>query len=352
MIQRYNHDMKRTSGIAGGRKSMVSSFLFILPVLIITGLLLALIVNFLHGKFSGRLIKISVVNSLALSGGVLLNLFITRMLVVRIKPVYVVLISFGFIAAVSVSGFLFILILEPFFFLYGARLIQSYLLINFVFALSLTVISSGFLVYQHRLMEKESVIGTERLLRKEIEQKLYNAKIHPHFLFNSLNLIVSMLGEPEKAEEALTILSELLRYHLDESAAETVPLSKEMENVKKYLALQKMRFGERLSFLITGKAEGVVPPLVIQPIVENAVKHNIKTVKHLHVDISINAPGDTIAVSVADSAGLVSESMIGKGSGLSITKRRTELAGGRFSIDGGAVIMTFPQSMPPVRSGR
>ena len=190
------------------------SLLVILLILISTGFLLALIVNFMHGKFSSRLIKISFINSFALAGGVMISLFITGNLVSRIKSRYIFLISFGMIVSVSFSGFLYILILEPFFFFYGSNLVQSYLMINFVFALSLTVISSGFLVYQQRLLEKEKIISQERLLRKDMEMKLYNAQIQPHFLFNSFNLMVSLLPEPEKAEEAIMMLSQIIRSEL------------------------------------------------------------------------------------------------------------------------------------------
>ena len=153
--------MNRNPGPETCRKITLLSLLVILVILVITGFMLALIINFMYGKFSGRLIKISLINSIALAAGVFLSLFITRLLVFRIKPGYIFLISFGLIAAVSISGFLYIFILEPFFFLYGSNLINSYFLINFVFALSLTIISSGFLIYQQRILEKEKVIYKE-----------------------------------------------------------------------------------------------------------------------------------------------------------------------------------------------
>ncbi|MBN2532575.1 MAG: histidine kinase [Spirochaetales bacterium] len=323
-------------------KTIFTSLLVILVILVITGFILALIINFMYGKFSGRLIKISLINSIALAGGVFLNLFITRMLVSRIKPQYIFFISFGLIAAVSISGFLYIFILEPFFFLYGSNLINSYFLINFVFTLSLTIISSGFLIYQRRILEKEKIIHTERLLRKEMEQKLYNAKINPHFLFNSLNLIISLLPAPEKAEEALTKLSEIFRYHLDTSSGDTVPLSSELENIRKYLFLQKLRFEERLSYQIIEKTDGFIPPLIIQPLVENSVKHNIKKVKHLEIEIVIMKSQDIIIIQIHDSCRNVTTDMIGKGSGLTITKKRLEMAGGQFKIYNGGIIMEIP----------
>ncbi|MBN2441945.1 MAG: histidine kinase [Spirochaetales bacterium] len=325
------------------QKTTLFSLLLILLVLFITGFLLALIINFMHGKFSGRLIKISFINSIALAGGVLINLFITGNLIPRVKTRYIFLISLCIIAGVSISGFLYIFILEPFFLLYGSNLIKSYFLINFVFALSLTIISSGFLIYQQKLIEKEKIINKERILRKEMENRLYNARINPHFLFNSLNLMISLLPTPEKAEEALTTLSHILRYHLDASAKDTVSLSSELESVKKYLYLQKLRFEERLTYQISEKCDGIIPPLIIQPLVENSVKHNLEKIKHITITIDVYKTDTTIVIHIKDSCEAVTEGMIGKGTGLIITKKRVELAGGSFSIQDGGIILEIPR---------
>jgi len=318
-------------------------------ILIITGVLLALIINFIYGKFSGRLIKISIINSMSLAGGVLLNLFITRILVLRIKTPFIFLISFGLIAGVSISGFIYIFFLEPFFFLYGSSLLQSYFLINFVFALSLTIISSGFLVYQQRLLEKEKVITTERLLRKDMEQKLYSARINPHFLFNTLNLMISLIPTPQKAEDALTTLSELLRYHLDVSAMNSVFVSTEIANIKKYLYLQKLRFGDKLNFSINEEIDCPVPPLIIQPLVENSVKHNIKKVKSLFINIDVVQKDSKIIIHVIDSCRNLTSKMVGTGTGLTITKKRTELVGGNFIIENGGIKLEFPDKRSAVK---
>jgi two-component system, LytTR family, sensor kinase len=323
-------------------KINVISLVIILLFLIVTGLLLAFIINFMYGKFSVRLIKISLINSIALAGGVFLNLFITRILAGRLKAAFLFLISFFFITGASISGFLFVFIFEPFFFLYGPNLINSYFLINFVFALSLTVISTGFLVYQQKLREKENAIHKERLLRREIEQKLYNAKINPHFLFNSLNLIVSLIPSPEKAEEALTKLSDIFRYHLDASARDTVRISAELQAMRKYLSLQKLRFEERLTYTILEKADGQIPPLILQPLVENAVKHNMKKVKHLHIRIHVMKKNDGIVIRISDSCRSLEPGMIGMGSGLAITKKRIELAGGWFTVEDGGIRLEIP----------
>jgi two-component system, LytTR family, sensor kinase len=330
------------SFIKKSKHSAFIGFLIILLVLISTGFLLALIINFMHGKFSPRLIKISFVNSFSLAAGVMVSLFITRNLLSRVKYRYIFLISFGMIICVCLSGFLYILILEPFFFLYGSALIKSYLLINFVFALSLTGITSGFLMYQQKLMEKEKIITTEQLLRKEMEMRLHNARIQPHFLFNSLNLMVSLIPEPEKAEKAILMLSDIIRYHLDASTKEMIHLSEEIANLRKYLYLQKLRFEERLTYELTEDVEGYIPPLMIQPLVENSIKHNMSVVKQLHIIINIKKVDGTIVVRIADSCRAVTSDMIGKGTGLTITQKRAILAGGVLHIEDGGITLILP----------
>lgn len=109
------------------------------------------------------------------------------------------------------------------------------------------------------------------------EIKALQAQINPHFLFNALNTIVSFLRiDPNKARELIINLSTYLRYNLDYSNS-FVDISKELEQVKAYVEVEKARFGEKLQVLFNIQ-EGIdikVPSLIIQPIVENSIKHGI-----------------------------------------------------------------------------
>lgn len=105
------------------------------------------------------------------------------------------------------------------------------------------------------------------------------ARIRPHFLFNTLNSAIALVrAEPAKAESLLEDLSELFRHALAESQ-EAVPLGQELELARHYLAIESVRFGDRLRIewnLDDSAADARLPPLILQPLVENAVKHGVE----------------------------------------------------------------------------
>ncbi len=105
------------------------------------------------------------------------------------------------------------------------------------------------------------------------------AQLHPHFLFNTLHAISAFVRqEPEKAETMLAELGELLRAAMDAANEPTVPLSREMEFIDRYLSIQKVRLGDRLQVEVdvpADLADALVPNLLLQPLVENAVEHGI-----------------------------------------------------------------------------
>lgn len=114
---------------------------------------------------------------------------------------------------------------------------------------------------------------------KELEVKTIKSHINPHFIFNSLNSIRALVDEnPERARKAITELSNILRSSLQAEKMETVPLHKELDIVKDYLALEQMRFEERLKielFVDEDTLNQPVPPMMLQTLVENAIKHGI-----------------------------------------------------------------------------
>ena len=114
---------------------------------------------------------------------------------------------------------------------------------------------------------------------KELELKTIKSHINPHFIFNSLNSIRALVDEnPKRARTAITELSNILRSSLQVEKMETVPLHKELDIVKDYLALEQMRFEERLKVemdIDEDTLEQRVPPMMLQTLVENAIKHGI-----------------------------------------------------------------------------
>ena len=114
---------------------------------------------------------------------------------------------------------------------------------------------------------------------KELEVKTIKSHINPHFIFNSLNSIRALVDEnPQRARKAITELSNILRSSLQAEKLETVPLKKELDIVKDYLELEQMRFEERLKVqfkIDEDTLDQPVPPMMLQTLVENAIKHGI-----------------------------------------------------------------------------
>jgi sensor histidine kinase YesM len=145
-----------------------------------------------------------------------------------------------------------------------------------------TVIFAIEIVYERlrkraRRVELREEQAQRQALRAQFEA--LQARTNPHFLYNSLNAVAGLIEEdPKRAEQALEKLSDLFRYALDGSQREHVRLSEELRTVRGYLEMEELRFGERLRYEVDVPADLgnlAVPPLVLQPLVENAVLHGI-----------------------------------------------------------------------------
>ncbi|MBV9108373.1 MAG: histidine kinase, partial [Gemmatimonadetes bacterium] len=131
--------------------------------------------------------------------------------------------------------------------------------------------------YSRRLRDRE--VHAARLNERLAEARLEALKmqIQPHFLFNTLHTISELVHEdPDAAERMITRLGDLLRLTVDNAQAHEVTLSQEMEFLEAYLEIQRTRFNDRLEVLVEvedGTEEALVPNLVLQPLVENAIRH-------------------------------------------------------------------------------
>jgi sensor histidine kinase YesM len=114
---------------------------------------------------------------------------------------------------------------------------------------------------------------------KEAELRALKSQVNPHFIFNSLNSLRALIDEdPARARKAVTQLANLLRYSLQSGQAETVPFEDELEVVNDYLALEQVRHEERLRLRLDIAPEALhmrIPPMLLQTLVENAVKYGI-----------------------------------------------------------------------------
>lgn len=138
-----------------------------------------------------------------------------------------------------------------------------------------------YMVWHYLERNRKDEIDKLNLLTvvKEMELKTIKSHINPHFIFNSLNSIRALVDEnPNRARKAITELSNILRSSLQVEKVETVTLKNELDIVKDYLAIEQMRFEERLKIefeIDTEMHDQLVPPMMLQTLVENAIKHGI-----------------------------------------------------------------------------
>jgi hypothetical protein len=135
---------------------------------------------------------------------------------------------------------------------------------------------------QESAREAEEAVLRYQILAREAELRAFKAQIDPHFLFNSLNAVASLCGtRPADARSMAQLLADFFRQTLQVGAMERITLGEEIDLVSRYLAIEKVRFGDRLEVRIDVDAAAAacfVPPLLLQPLVENAVRHGIASV--------------------------------------------------------------------------
>ncbi|MEQ9593122.1 MAG: sensor histidine kinase [Cyclobacteriaceae bacterium] len=185
----------------------------------------------------------------------------------------------GMAATVVYSVVVSLLIVLFFEFVIGVSVIRdlpSFLLVS----LLITLVVSLFMHGRAFLFGwRDSELNAEKLQRENIVAKYDNLKsqVNPHFLFNSLNVLTSLVYEDkDQAAKFIKQLSEVYRYVLDTREREIVTLEEELNFLHSYLYLQRMRFGEKLQVKIDlNGVKTFVAPMVLQMLAENAIKHNV-----------------------------------------------------------------------------
>jgi sensor histidine kinase YesM len=202
--------------------------------------------------------------------------------------------------------------------------------------------------YQERRQEALRLELHSSQLQRQLAQAHLSAlkmQLQPHFLFNTLNAIMVLVRQQkgQEAEEMLARLSDLLRCVLDDMEAQEVPLSRELEYLKLYLSIEQVRFQDRLRVEIAVDPEvldAAVPHMVLQPIVENAIRHGIgKSSTAGRIQISACRAGDKLEIKVQDDGpGLASNHTQTRGIGLANTRARLNQLYGdsaRLSVENG-----------------
>ena len=202
---------------------------------------------------------------------------------------------------------------------------------------NLLLISLWFLIYiVYHYVDKNRKDQLDRLKLestvKELELKTIKSHINPHFIFNSLNSIRALVDEnPERARTAITELSNILRSSMQAEKSETVSLQRELDIVTDYLALEHMRFEERLKVELDIDEDTLgqqVPPMMLQTLVENSIKHGIsKLVNGGLVRIVADFKGDNLELLVQNTGQLNGSNghLNGEGFGIKSTQDRLNL---------------------------
>lgn len=197
---------------------------------------------------------------------------------------------------------------------------------------------SLYLVYSQRLMfqRREQLVAEKQKLAEQNEQlaqsRLQNlqAKIEPHFLFNTLANIYSRIDkQPEEAKLMMDKLSSILRYRL-KTNENMVDLAQEIQLIEDYLQIQQMRLGERLEYELEQQLEHIncqIPPLLIQPLVENAVTHGIEpSIAGGKIELTVTQSENSVQISVLDNGvGLGNSQRNGNGNGLALKNIKERL---------------------------
>jgi hypothetical protein len=162
---------------------------------------------------------------------------------------------------------------------------------------------------------------------REAELRALRAQIHPHFLFNSLNSINALIAaQPEEARRLCVRLADFLRHSLTVGSRETIPLAEELDLAERLLAIEKVRFGPRLAHEVKADDAAracLVPPLVLQPLVENAVTHGIaQRLDGGTVRVEAERRGERLLVVVENPRDAETPGRKGTGIGLQNVRRR------------------------------
>jgi hypothetical protein len=204
-------------------------------------------------------------------------------------------------------------------------------------ALTLFAWSAVYFGYQYQKQLKAVQLESLRLdaAVKEAELKALRSQVNPHFLFNSLNTIRALIDEsPPKAREGVTRLAELFRGALRMSELNTIPLRVELQTVDAYLALEQLRFEDKLKVRMDIDQTTLafpVPPFLVQSLIENAFKHGVYTLpRGGEISCVIRPQSEGLSISITN-PGRLAPAAARKESGLANARARLELIYGSLA---------------------
>jgi sensor histidine kinase YesM len=254
---------------------------------------------------------------------------------------------------------------DPLFFF---RTTNSTLWLGFVFGVIGTTFFSS--VAELNKMRERLALSEVKALEQqkqmaETQLKLLQAQIEPHFLFNTLSNVVSQIAtDPAAARRTLENLTTLLRASLKRTRADATTLGEELDILRSYLEIQRMRMGDRLRFRITGDEscrQERLPPMLLQPLVENAVVHGLEPLEAGgELTIGVSTTPDDLVIAITDTSDVVNGGehehvgqRFGTGTGLANVRARLQaLYGASASVtllanptNGATATLRLPRAM-------
>jgi signal transduction histidine kinase len=179
-------------------------------------------------------------------------------------------------------------------------------------------------------LEREAALQATAMAH-QAQLKMLRYQLNPHFLFNTLNAISTLIldGQNGTANRMVSGLSTFLRHSLDSDPMQRVTLGEELEALARYLAIEQLRFGERLRVDVQASAEAriaLVPSLILQPLIENCIKYAVaKRIEGARIAIAAGVRGGDLVVSVQDDGPGVPETPVEHGCGVGLANTRERL---------------------------
>jgi hypothetical protein len=207
------------------------------------------------------------------------------------------------------------------------RFLSGYLMLDMLLYWAVVAAHHGW-HYNRRARARELQAGELRVQLVQARLMALRMQLNPHFLFNTLNTISALIHErPDDADRMVVRLSELLRLTVEGGCPQEVPLSRELAFLQRYLAVEQVRFEDRMEVVYEiepGASQVLVPCLILQPIVENAVRHGIEARESAgQIRVVARRQGDRLHLEVADNGpGLPAGQPLREGIGLSNTRAR------------------------------
>jgi len=184
------------------------------------------------------------------------------------------------------------------------------------------------ILYNENLQQKIKDEANLKALIWQAEVKSLKNQINPHFLFNSLNSISSLtVTSPEKARKMIVKLSDLMRYSLKANPDNKTNIEAELQNIERYLDIEKIRFGDKLIYQPEIKTEcknKLLPGMILQPLIENTIKHGVyESTGKININLNCDFINNHLIIQITNN--FDNEAVKNKGTGIGLTNIRQRL---------------------------